>query len=115
MFDSWIKLGIESNLVIGLRLMCGGRTAQREANLMVAEKLDAAMEANGRLLSGQSSDKVIQMYRRRVAANVKRLSGTCWAGKDSQAKTTLSNGDSATVLTNFPLKRFRHQTSRSAS
>ena len=77
MFDSWIKLGFESNLVIGLRLMRlmhGGRAAQREANLMVAKILVAAMEANSRLLSGQSPDKVIQMYRRRVAANVKRLS-----------------------------------------
>jgi hypothetical protein len=78
MFDSWIMLGFESNRVIGLRLMrlmLGGRTAQREANPMIAEKVDAAMEANGRLMAGESADKVIQMYRRRVAANAKRLSG----------------------------------------
>jgi len=47
MFDSWIKLGFESNLVIGLRLMRlmhGDRAARREANLMVAEKLVAAIK-----------------------------------------------------------------------
>jgi hypothetical protein len=42
--------------------------------LMVAEKLDAAFRANVLTLEGATSDEIIRMYRRRVAANAKRLS-----------------------------------------
>jgi hypothetical protein len=42
--------------------------------LMVAEKLDAAFKANLRILEGASSDEIIRMYRRHIAANAKRLS-----------------------------------------
>jgi hypothetical protein len=76
MFHPWIMLGLEANRVIGLRLtklMLGGRAARREARLMVAEKLDAAFKANARMATGASPDEIIRMYRRRVAANYKRL------------------------------------------
>jgi len=76
MFHSWMMLGIEANRVIGLRmmkLMHGGRGARREARLMVTEKMDAALEANARIMAGASADEIIRTYRRRVAANAKRL------------------------------------------
>lgn len=62
--------------MIGLRFvqfMRGDRSARREARLMVAENLDAAFKANVLMLEGDSSDEIIRMYRRRVAANAKRL------------------------------------------
>jgi len=77
MFHPWMMLGIEANRVIGLRLMklmLGGRNARREAKLMVAEKVDVALKVNARIVSGASSDEIIRMYRKRVAANAKRLS-----------------------------------------
>jgi len=76
MLHPWMMLGIEANRVIGLRLMklmLGGRSARREARLMVTEKVDAAFKANARMMAGASSDEIIRMYRRRVAANAKRL------------------------------------------
>ena len=76
MFHSWMMLGIEANRVIGLRvmkLMRGGRSARREARLMVTEKMDAALEANARIMAGATADEIIRTYRRRVAANAKRL------------------------------------------
>ena len=74
MFHPWMMLSIEANQVIALRLMkliFGGRSARREAKLMVAEKIDAAFKS---ILAGGSSDEIIRMYRRRVGANAKRLS-----------------------------------------
>ena len=77
MFPSWMMLGWEANRFVGLRLMkmmLGGKRARREAKLMVTEKIKAAAEANARMMSGASTDDIIRMYRRRVAANAKRLS-----------------------------------------
>ncbi|WP_245286964.1 hypothetical protein [Bradyrhizobium sp. Tv2a-2] len=70
-------LAVDANRVIGLRLaklMRGGKSAQREAALMVTEKMAAAIEAGGKLMSGASSDDIVRLYRRRVASNAKRLS-----------------------------------------
>ena len=44
-----------------------------EAYLMVTEKMDAAMEAFGSILTGSSSKDVIERYRELVAANAERL------------------------------------------
>lgn len=77
MLYRWMMLGIEANRVVGLRmmrLMLGGKRARREAKLMVAEKIDAGLKANARMMTGASADEVIQIYRRRVAANARRLS-----------------------------------------
>ena len=74
---NWMMLGLESNRVIGLRmakLMRGGKAAQREAQLMVSEKILAAAKAGKSLMAGASGDKIVAQYRRRVAANAKRLS-----------------------------------------
>jgi hypothetical protein len=76
MFHSLMMLAIEANQVIGLRtmkLMRGGKRAQREAELMVREKIDAALDATARLMAGASGDAIVRRYRRRVAANAKRL------------------------------------------
>jgi hypothetical protein len=74
---NWMMLGLESNRVIGLRmakLMRGGKAAQREAQLMVGEKILAAAKAGKSLMAGASADKIVAQYRRKVAANAKRLS-----------------------------------------
>ena len=71
-----MMLAIEANQVVGLRalkLMRGGKSAQREAKLMVQEKTDAALDATARLMAGASGDAIVRRYRRRVAANAKRL------------------------------------------
>jgi len=76
MVNSLMLLAIEANQVIALRmmkLMRGGRRARREAELMISEKILAAFEATSNLMTGASGDKVVQGYRRHVAANAKRL------------------------------------------
>ena len=76
MFHSLMMLAIDANHVIGLRvmkLMLGGRSARREAQLMVSEKVDAAFEASASLMAGASGDEIVRGYRRRVAANATRL------------------------------------------
>jgi len=74
---NWVMLGLESNRVIGLRmakLMRGGKAAQREARRMVSEKVFAAAKAGTSLMAGASSDRIVEQYRSKVAANAKRLS-----------------------------------------
>jgi hypothetical protein len=77
MFNSLMMLAVEANGVVALRmmrLMRGGRSARREAKLMVNEKMDAAFEATARLMVGASGAEIVQRYRQHVAANAKRLS-----------------------------------------
>ncbi len=76
-------LGLESQTVIGLRLMkaaMGGEAAQREATLMVTEKAQAVVDAQMVLarsaLAGQphlGPGRALALYRRRVQANQRRL------------------------------------------
>ena len=76
MFHSLMMLAIDANHVIGLRvmkLMLGGRSARREAQLMVSEKIDEAFKASASLMAGASGDEIVRRYRRRVTANAKRL------------------------------------------
>ena len=78
-FNSLMKLAVDASHVVGLRMMKlvrGGRQARREADLMVTEKIDPAFEAGTRLLAGASGDEIVRRYRRRVAANAKRLKRT---------------------------------------
>jgi len=68
--------GAESNRVIGPRLaklMRGGKGAQREAERLVSEKIRAAAKAGASLMACASSDQIVRQYRKRVAANAKRL------------------------------------------
>ena len=78
-FNSLMKLAVDASHVVGLRMMKlvrGGKQARREAELMVTEKIDPAFEAGTRLLAGASGDEIVRRYRRRVAANAKRLKRT---------------------------------------
>ena len=77
MFNSLAILAVEANHVVGVRmmkLMRGGRGARREAKLMISEKIDAAAKAGASLMAGASGDEIVRQYRKRVAANAKRLS-----------------------------------------
>jgi hypothetical protein len=76
MVNPLMLLAVEANGVIALRmmkLMRGGRSARREAELMVSEKIHAAFEATASLMAGASGDEIVQRYRRHVAVNAKRL------------------------------------------
>jgi hypothetical protein len=78
-----MRLGIEAQSVIALRMMkvaAGGPAAQREINLMVAEKtraaVDVQLEAGLSVLSGKAHlapARTVALYRRRVRANQRRL------------------------------------------
>lgn len=57
-----------------LRMMQGGKIAEREAHRMVTEKMLAASEAVGQLASGKSPEQVVRGVRRIVRANRRRLS-----------------------------------------
>jgi len=41
---------------------------------MMSEKIAAAIREGGRLMMGSSADSVVKRYRKRVKANVRRLS-----------------------------------------
>jgi hypothetical protein len=76
MVNSLMMLAVEANAVVALRmlkLMRGGKSARREAELMVSEKIRAALEATTRLMAGASGDEIVHRYRRHVATNAKRL------------------------------------------
>jgi hypothetical protein len=84
MFTNWMRLtldavmlGVETQRVIGLRLMKlsgGGRAAQAEALRMVSEKTAALAEAGMTLARGGSAGTVIRRYRSYVRSNKRRLS-----------------------------------------
>jgi hypothetical protein len=70
-------LAFESCEVIRLRLAklaIGGDGSDREACLMVDEKINAMFEAGASLMAGATAATVIGRYREHVAANAKRLS-----------------------------------------
>ncbi|UGX91712.1 hypothetical protein G6321_00039090 [Bradyrhizobium barranii subsp. barranii] len=78
MVNSLMLLAFEANGVMAMRmmkLMRGGRIARREAELMVSEKIHAALKASASLMAGASGDEIVRQYRRHVAANAKRLGG----------------------------------------
>jgi hypothetical protein len=56
-----------------MKLMRGGKRAQRDAQLMVSEKIGAALEAAASVMASASGNDVIRRYRLHVAANAKRL------------------------------------------
>jgi hypothetical protein len=84
MFRNWMRLihdavllGVETQRVIGLRLMKlsgGGPAAQAEAVRMISEKSAALAEAGMTLARGGSAGKVIRRYRTHVRSNKRRLS-----------------------------------------
>ncbi len=56
-----------------MKMACGGRDARHEAELMVAEKVSAFVEAAVSLCGGASPATIIGRYREHVAANAFRL------------------------------------------
>lgn len=80
MFRLWCNLAMlaaESQRVILLRSMklaAGGTKAQQEARLMVTEKMAAAIHEGGRLTMAASANGLVKRYRKKVQANVRRLS-----------------------------------------
>ncbi len=79
------KLAIESNQVIAMRLTkmaLGGPDVQREAELMVSEKMDAMLKSSQMLMMGtlggrhdMGAGNVMRHYRSKVRANRRRLGG----------------------------------------
>lgn len=76
------RLWIDSNTVMGLRvwrMMAGGKSAQREAERMVGEKVEASFELAGAIASGSvktpeaAARKAVSVAGKRVRANRKRL------------------------------------------
>jgi hypothetical protein len=70
-------LAMESCEVVRLRLAKladHDAASEREASLMVSEKIFAAFEAGASWLAGASPASIIGRYREHVAANAKRLS-----------------------------------------
>jgi hypothetical protein len=82
--DSW-SLGMEASTVVGMRMVKlsqGGPAAAAEAERMVREKVDAAVDLHvlamtGALgaTSGSAATKTVSHYRKRVRANRRRLGG----------------------------------------
>ena len=88
MFIPLMMLAVEANGVVALRmmkLMLGGRSARREAELMVSEKIDAALESTASLMAGASADEIVHRYRPHVAVNAKRL-GNCGSVESIKAR-----------------------------
>jgi hypothetical protein len=78
--NPWLDLALltaESQQVILLRMMKlagGGAGAQAELRLMTSEKVSAMGEAGIDLMTGGDADSVVRGYRRKVRANLRRLS-----------------------------------------
>ncbi len=78
--DWLLEAGVRFELISAGRLAsngkaCGWRRRRWRGNaLMAGEKLLAAAQETSRLLLGASNDSVIKRYRKRVRANVRRLS-----------------------------------------
>jgi hypothetical protein len=70
-------LAFEACEVIRLRLTMFASAdgdAEREARLMMSEKVDAMFEAGASLMAGATPASIVGRYREHVAANAKRLS-----------------------------------------
>ncbi|RYD81734.1 MAG: hypothetical protein EOP61_42675 [Sphingomonadales bacterium] len=80
-WDAW-ALGMESSAVMGLRIAriaMGGPAAGEEAQRMVAEKMQSALELQSALVTGRlgatplaATRKTLRHYRRKVKANRQR-------------------------------------------
>lgn len=80
MFKLFLEMSMlarEAQQAIWLRSMkiaSGGRAAEREASLMVSEKLSAAQNAVLKTVTGIGPVGIARGYRRKVRANIRRLS-----------------------------------------
>lgn len=77
LFVEMSMLAFESQQAIWLRslkIAAGGPAAEREAKLMVKEKVVAAQTAAVKAATGAGPVGIARGYRRKVRANVRRLS-----------------------------------------
>jgi hypothetical protein len=77
LFLEMSMLAFESQQAIWLRskkIAAGGPAAEREARLMVKEKVSAAQRAAISAATGTGPVSIARGYRRKVRANVRRLS-----------------------------------------
>jgi hypothetical protein len=80
---STARLGVEASEVIGLRVIqaaFGGVATHAEAQLMITEKAQAALDAQfliaGSVMAGEAHlapSRAVALYRQRVQANRRRL------------------------------------------
>lgn len=86
---TWSRLWLDTSLLMadaatvmtmrGWRMMAGGRSAERELQRMVGEKVEAGFELAGAIASGRvrspegAARAAIGTYGKRVRANRKRL------------------------------------------
>jgi hypothetical protein len=83
-WQSW-GLGLEASSVMALRSMklaAGGAAAEAEATRMIAEKVQAAMELQAKVMTGAlgvtpptMAARTMRHYGRKVRANRRRLTG----------------------------------------
>jgi hypothetical protein len=81
--DAW-AMGVEASAVVGLRTLkiaAGGPAGQAEAQEMLAEKVQAAVDWQMKAMTGglgftpsSAAAKTLTHYRRKVRANRRRLS-----------------------------------------
>lgn len=77
LFFQFSMLAFEAQQAVWLRAMrlsLGGAAGDREAQLMVSEKVTAARQATVKLMSGAAPATIVRGYRRKVRGNVRRLS-----------------------------------------
>lgn len=77
LFWEMSMLAFESQQAIwlrGMKIAAGGAAAKREAELMVKEKVSAAQTAVLKAATGTGPVGIARGYRRKVRANVRRLS-----------------------------------------
>ncbi|KQK29124.1 hypothetical protein ARD30_20135 [Bosea thiooxidans] len=77
LFWEMSMLACESQQAIwlrGMKIAAGGAAAKREAELMVKEKVSAAQTAVLKAATGTGPVGIARGYRRKVQANVRRLS-----------------------------------------
>lgn len=77
LFVEMSMLALEAQQAIWLRslkIAGGGRAGEREASLMVREKVAAAQTAVFKAATGTGPVGITRGYRRKVRANVRRLS-----------------------------------------
>lgn len=85
----WTRLWVDTSFLMAdsaavmvmrtMRLMAGGRTASREAERIIGEKVEAGFEIAGAMASGKirtpeaAARKTVSVMGKRVRANRKRL------------------------------------------
>lgn len=80
MLKAWWNIGMlvaEAQQVMWLRFMrltTGGAAASAEARRMVSEKVAIAAPVAAGILMGNSPNKVVKRYRKKVRSNRRRLS-----------------------------------------